>query len=689
MIHLENHYYEVDFDENGSLTCLVRKEIGINVVNSHSPLFFLNLASETCKENLVWAEEQEIQSSRESDLSAVFTVSRLKIDNGRTDTGFIDCSVSFHVRLSDEKIIFTADVENRSGMRILDFQYPRLGKIKTIGAGKPSLLWPDQPGKIYHNIADRLAAMPPSREYGSNLMRITYPAHAMMGLIALLDPNCSMYLSFRDPDFAVSQFVVRGEPEDNNAVTLITNKNLCLEDGTYSVPPVELFYYKGDWHRGAEDYAAWMEQFRPKHETPEWVRKMTGYFLVINKQQFGYEMWDYSTLPQLYDLAKAHGFDTLGLFGWYQTGHDNNYPNLEVSHTMGGPERLKEGIDKVHEKGGKVTLYYQGHLIDMQSPYFLSGMGPKVALKNIWGNYYAEYYPKSHRSDFMSFYSRKMFAIACPACKEWQDLMTTREKWVASFGADGTLYDQLGGIAPFVCFDDSHPHDGGSPARAFTGGRRKLLNALQRGSKAIKPEFAFMSEHITDLYSTYLDMVHGIGVTPGSRGERANGFGSGTGVITFPELFRYCFPEVRITLRNPNPFITRRFVNLAFAYGFIPEMELRYRQDRLDVLADKYADLRRYAATVSALRANYAEYLADGTFRDTEDIINRDPTMIAKAFVSDAGFAVTLWNDSGTEKLPEFSVEGKHLISFETPNGTVTDHFISLKPDEIAIAIYS
>ena len=688
MIRLESASLSLSLEDNGTIVSLIHKQIGENVISIPASAFFLNFADENCKENLVWAEEQEIVGIKTDEYSADFSVSKLKIDNGRADAGYIDCSVVLHVRLQDEKIVFSADVDNSSGMRILDFQYPCLGKIKTIGNGKPSLLWPDQPGKIYHNIGDRLATMPPSREYGSNLMRITYPAHAMMGLCALLDHKESLFISLRDPDFTVSQFVVKGMPEDEGAVTVIANKNLCAVNGKISVPPVEVLYYVGDWHRGANDYVSWMESYRPKHKAPEWVRKMTGYFLVINKQQFGYEMWDYGTLPQLYDIAKAHGFDTLGLFGWYQTGHDNNYPNLEVSSSMGGKEALKEGIEAVHEKGGRVTLYYQGHLIDMQSPYFLSGMGQKVSLKNIWGNYYAEYYPKSHRSDFMSFYSRKMFAIACPACKEWQDLMTTREKWVASFGADGTLYDQLGGIPPYICFDDTHPHDGASPSRAFTGGRRKLLNALQNGSKEIDPEFAFMSEHITDLYSAYLDMCHGIGVVPGNRGERRFSFGSGTGVITFPELFRYSFPETRITLRNPNPFISKRFVNLAFTYGFIPEMELRYRQDKLDILNDKYAEQRQYAAAVSALRGKYSEFLIDGIFRDTESIDNPDPSMIAKVFVSDSGCAVTIWNDSGEAKMPDFAIEGKKLISFETPHGFLSDHFELLKPDEIAIAVF-
>ena len=134
--------------------------------------------------------------------------------------------------------------------------------------------------------------------------------------------------------------------------------------------------------------------------------------------------------------------------------------------------------------------------------------------------------------------------------------------------------------------------------------------------------------------------------------------------------------------------MSRRLVNFAFVFGFIPELEIRYRQDKEDLLADKYAPLREYAASVSALRTKYVDRLALGTFRDENGLENPDRTMIAKVYESDAGTTVAVWNDSGAEKLPDITLKGKRIVAFETPDGIRTETPRTLKPDEIAIMTF-
>ena len=144
------------------------------------------------------------------------------------------------------------------------------------------------------------------------------------------------------------------------------------------------------------------------------MKRSNGYFLVINKQQYGAEAWPYDTLGELYERAVSHGCNTVGLFGWYHTGHDNNYPDLAVSPTLGGTISLKADT-AVQAAGGHVTLYYQGHLIDPASPFYRREGAQWEA--NVWGTPYYEFYPKACYSNFLNFFSNKAFLNRLPRCR--------------------------------------------------------------------------------------------------------------------------------------------------------------------------------------------------------------------------------------------------------------------------------
>lgn len=685
MFRLENGRVIAEFAENGALTRFESKKVGVNVIAMPDDDFFtMNFGDEECKEILACASRQKIRGEQNGN-KVTFFADSLTADRGLRDE-VIDLSAAFTVELKGDKLVYTAQIDNRSGKYILDFEYPRLGRIRSLGSGYPSLLWPDRVCTFFNNAGHMLCKMPKSNDNGSNERKITYPGFGTMGMTGLCDKKSSLILSVRDKDFLACVIKAKGFPEDGDCLSLIIDKHLCVKNGKIHTAPITAQLYKGDWRRGALDYAAWMNKRRPQFEKPEWVKNMLGYFLVINKQQYGYEMWDYDSIPKLYQLAQAHGFDVLGLFGWYSTGHDNRYPDLEAADSLGGAEKLREGIGKVHELGGKVNLYYQGHLIDTLSDYYLHGEGKRVACKTIWGTEYTEYYIKSHRSDFNAYYSRRVFSTACYSCPEWRELMVEKMRWLASFGADGAIYDQVGGVTPYICFDPSHGHDGNNPARAITGGQRKLLAQLHGEAKKIGEEFTFMSEQITDVYSPYLDMVHGLWNGPGTPAKER--IGEETGVLVRPEVFRLCFPDSVITVRNANPRIDRRLSNYALTYGFPLELEIRYAQDKNDLLEDRYKEEREYARAVSALRAKYLQTMPYDSFTAHEGITNGNRSLIAQGFTNGDTVAVTLWNDSARPVTPAVRVRKARLVSFEPVGGPASDTFAPLPPQTAAIAVF-
>ncbi len=682
------------FDAYGRLVDFTNTDCAKNSILAEAPKTPFRMTIELGENKEVTICQDAVKPKVFKQSNAIeFTYETLEFFDGQHQLT-IPIRLSLKATIVDDTLVFDASINNSSQARILDFTYPVVGKIADLGTGlPPALLMPSQAGFRIQNAPAWLAGMWEHRENSPNTATHVYPGEASMQWQALADEQSSLFLTAHDCDFYPNEITQRGEA-NRKIVTLEFTRIICLEPGRkFNSPEAVLHFYKGTWHKGAKNYANWMNQYRPQHVKPDWIRKMAGYFLVINKQQYGYEMWPYHTLPKLYELAKAHGCDTLGLFGWYHTGHDNQYPDLEVSPTLGGTQTLKENIKKVQNEGGHVTLYYQGHLIDETSDYYRNKDGKRICVKNIWGSPYVEFYNKSHQSDFLKNFSRKMFAIACPSTPEWRDLMLRRQDWLADLGPDGCLYDQIGGIIPYVCFDKSHGHKQDNPALANTGGRRQLLNSLQTHAKHINPNFAFMSEHINDIYSGYLDAVHSCGVTPSAPGDYADAHDNPHVVrrINYPALFKYCFPNDVITTRNPNPHISTRLSNYALAFGFRPEMEIRYQADCDDVLSDKYKQTREYALKVASLRQQFANELLLGTFVDNEEIESCDPHIIATSFVNQNTMAVVLWNDTPNQyKLDNFKAkEGWTIDAIATPGGSLDKLPATIEPGQLIVARYT
>ena len=689
MIKINNGYMAIGVDEKGRLAFLENCSSRGNVIDRPAEDFFMmNLMQGECWENPVWGHDQS-PAVTECEGAIEITYSSLFVNHTKE---YVDIGLKLVISLKEELIRFDAVIENRTGdCEVIDFEYPRIGVIKSIGNQPPSLLWPVQSGMCYPNIGEYLSDRPLTREIYPNSIYTRFPgSDGSMQWMALTGGEETLYFSGHDEEYYSSVMRAQGSGTDRGAITLIYDKLAFVNPGeTWACPPYVLSLYTGSWRQGAKEYSSWASSFRVPQEKSKWVQDMQGYFLVINKQQFGYEMWDYGPLPRLYELAQAHGCDTLGLFGWYESGHDNQYPDLEAGVSMGGREKLMENIGKVKEAGGHVTLYQQGHLLDPTAKFYKI-KGHKLESKSRTGMPYYEYYCKSHKSSFLGCYTNKLFSISCPSCPEWQDLMEEKTDFAASFGPDGVLFDQIGGMHPYPCFDESHPHEKGKPSLSLSGGRRQLLPRIRSRAKSYGQEFAFFSEHITDIYSVYLDCVHGINSLPSEEGDRkaaADGERLRDG-INYPELFRYTFPETIITIRNSAPFISVRKANYACTFGFRFEMEIRYQDDCDDILTDRWPIEREYAKKVTDLRKKYWDILGHGIFTDEEHLTNRNPAIIAKGFQKDRALAVVLWNDTKGSEAVCVEAAGFRLKEVAGIHGTGDGLPDRMESQELLITIY-
>ena len=684
--YLEDAQLKIGVDQQGRIVHLENKTGNTGNIIDHpaNGIFKMVCKRGTNWEDVVFPEKQQYQVTKKDNMITI------KVNKVTTRDATGNVNIVMTIGLKDGIITFDSEIDNQQpDLTVIDFIYPQIGVIKTLAGGKPDLLWPNQSGVLYSNVGDYLSNMPTTRESSAKTISAPYPGGVSMQWMALVDKDQCLYFSGKDKDFYSSMLRVNGSSENRGSITLSIDRFAFVKPGEkWQNPASILMLYNGSWRKGADEYRAWASSWRKEREQAAWVKNMMGYFLVINKQQYGDEIWRYDNLPQLYELAKAHGCDALGLFGWYETGHDNMYPDIDAGQSLGGRKTLMENIKQVQATGGHVTLYHQGHLMDVNAPFYKE-TGHKIESKSLWGVPYYEKYNKSHNSNFLQIFTSKTFSTVCPSCPEWHELIIEKVDFISSFGANGVLFDQIGGMPPNPCFDDTHPHKNGKPSLSYAPGRIQLLGNINQKVKDIDKEFAFFTEHICDVYSQFADCLHGISASPSGEGNRTvYEEGNVASVINYPELFRYCFPNTIITLRNPYPYIQPRIANYAITFGFRYEMELRYLDDCVYVLEDRTPQWKEYAAKITSLRKKYWDVLGYGKFVDEEYIQIKNRKVIAKSFVKDNNLVVVLWNDNSSDQKIDLQVDGFSLIEASTVDKTVKTLPDMIKTQEVIVAQY-
>jgi hypothetical protein len=195
-----------------------------------------------------------------------------------------------------------------------------------------------------------------------------------------------------------------------------------------------------------------------------------------------------------------------------------------------------------------------------------------------------------------------------------------------------------------------------------------------------------MTEWVIDGLAGDFPYFHGCGVglktiipTPGQK--------------TFPELFRYTFPELIVTQRNANPMSTRNISNFACFYGFRHENESRYTGDvkylkhTMPVSKD-YSDCNsppdvrlvcstppkpaaKYMRDVIAMRNQFADFLKNGRFIDVEGITFEGNNSVAHGFLAEDGrLGVVVWNYGDKPETVKLSAAGRKLLGEYVPGET-------------------
>lgn len=501
-----------------------------------------------------------------------------------------------------------------------------------------------------------------------------YPCRfATMQWCAMAGENGGLYFASHDKEFRSKQFRVRYQPENKTFGLAFQHDMTCFAGQSWTIPPQIIMPYSGTWHKGADFYRNWYNTATPLQDVPVWAQNSSGWMLTILKQQNDEIMWNYNDLAELNRLSVERGLDIIGLFGWAHGGHDRFYPDYHPDPAMGGRDALVKALADIRKTGKRSIIYANGQLIDQHGTNYWDKIGKSITVLKKDGTLD---YEKWHKyTDAPARYH----GLACLGTDEWYQRMLSLAMQANELGADGILYDQLAVRPPKICYSPGHGHS--VPAVVYAKDRCRLLDRITSYMKTINPEFIVMTEGLCDAELNSVYYFHGYenGVYVPLQTELfARQHGTAPTFI-FPEMFKYTFPEVLNTVRNPSPVANRLIMNYGTVYGLRQELESRYaadvkylKENRIPVPEDYYnviskpnLDLvtsedpvasKEYMRQVIDFQRENSNLLWNGKFVDEQGFsIEADPDIIAKAFVAGNQLGIVVWNTgSGDEK---FSLE--------------------------------
>ena len=671
-------------------------------------------------------EQKEIELTGEEEVPEVTMVQ---------DTIFLDYksvggkAFKLHLRIWGEngQLHFGAKVENQEPHTIIrELQYPLVGNLQIPADYK--LLTTHTGGQIFDNPVRKIANVDTRALYMTPAQKfrqydLQYPRNAASNCFAFVGTEDGLYFGSHDTSlqqtwhglraYPSTRSFVANAPQDDNchserseeSIGHVTEDFSILEAGFYRYPNVMcgekwsndasvVVPYKGDWTETSRIYRAWADTWWHHAPVPKWVQDMTGWQRIIFKHQYGEYLRKYTDLPgRIAQAGESVGCNAVLAFGWWKEGMDNGYPNYTIDDTQGGEQAWKQAISDFRRGSGltehlpvqggeaarseatdltvnRLLLYYNGRLIDVESDFYKSGGGSRVANKDNTGREFTEHYKFTGQGTTLGYYDSRTFVIADMSKREWRDQLIKWADRAMDYGADAVFYDQLGVAEEFPNWDLSKEY----PIQdIFTGAyKADALKEIRDHIKARNPEFALGTEWLSDCTSQFCDFVHIVEFTALPE--------------SFPEWFRYTFPEVVWSdrcVRDDND-VPRR-VNNTLLKGLRNDIEVF----RCRGLIDETPVYQEHLAKVNAIRHEFPELLLEGRYTATDGFTCSNANLSARSYTSGDRMSVVVTNIGTKTQSGKISVPGYKLEAARSIGGKVSNNKVTLKQNEIAVLVFT
>ena len=389
--------------------------------------------------------------------------------------------------------------------------------------------------------------------------------------------------------------------------------------------PVVLMPHLGDWHVGANCYAAWRRRDLEFCQPPSWMDDFVGWTEILGKTYLG-EV--FHTYEQCADAVvrdhDATGIDLVFYYGHSKIGAEGADFDHSPAPDLGDEQAFARMLAKLHRHGIRVVLLDHLHRwINRDLPEYKRLRLERWAVLDADGKpQTARWWKETGLSCLDLDGPTPEWVEMCPSCPAWRKHYLRHLTKMVELGVDGLELDTFG---PSPCHHPDHAHEPGDTFEL----KLDFIAEARAHVKALNPDFLLLGETMRPEARQVVD-----GFYP-NRYFDDNG-----------RVFRYLFPEIRQQAVLVGNYAYDQ-VNKALQLGLGVETEIDgLRRTTLAACPE----LAAYIGEVSRFKRRYRPILMHGAFRDTVGAFVRGEVVYSVIDGGEHGRALVLRNPSGLSR---------------------------------------
>ena len=557
------------------------------------------------RDNFVLGQKQHaVEVQKVSDHEARLHWKNLMSEHG----GVLPMTFSADVTLEDGALTFNGTLQNDSAVTVETLEYPYLGDL-TAPSPTSTLhtehMWYDNlvQQDLYPHFANQ------NGYWGVRFPRQT--VDSKQSLFTLVQaPDEGLYIAMKAPtlpylmqwEFEQHPGLVQSVSDNVPRSPEISGLPVHLDAGTihfifahphstFTLAPVEVRPYSGDWHAGVDIYKAWRATWFQHPHLPDWVQQVHSWLqLQENGAEEDYSI-PYRDLDKYIDECVKNGVKAIQLVGWNNGGQDRGDPSQDTDPNLGTWQQLRDAITHAQSEGVKMILFGKLYWADLTMDSYRKELYKYAATDPYGIQYETSGYSYTTPTQLAGINNRRR-AIMDVDDPGYRDFATKEFEKILALRPDGWLFDEVCHHGP-VEYSFSPNHGYTAPGFIYHGDM-PFAKEMREAADKLSPDFIFAGEGPQDWLMQYYPVSY---------------FRIGGGSVP---VARYIdsYAPLMVAVTGVDD---REKLNLILMGRYI----ISYEPYNFKGHVTDFPLTLTYGKKIDALRTKYQSYIWDADFRDT------------------------------------------------------------------------